>query len=231
VRAVVAASHAARVPVVAHATQLRVARAVVEAGVDVLAHSIDDRPVDPALIDLVRKRNVVTTTTLVVHEGYYKVLSGRVELSDIERRLGDPEAIASFDRLKQLPRRLRADWPAPTSIAGENVRRMQQAGLPIAAGSDAGNIGTLHGPALHRELELLVRAGLTPMQALVAATRGSSLVMGRGNELGTLEAGKFADMVLLAADPLADIRNTRRIFRVIKGGEIFDPDVLVPGPR
>jgi imidazolonepropionase-like amidohydrolase len=231
VRAAIAAGHAAGVPVVAHATQLRVARVVVEAGVDVLAHSIEDRLVDAALVELVHRRNVVYTTTLVVDEGYHEVLGGRVALSDFERRLGDPEAIASFDDLKRLPRRLRSDWPAPTAVAPQNVRRMQVAGISIAAGSDAGNIGTLHGPALHRELELLVGAGLTPMQALVAATRGSSMAMRRSHEIGTLEPGKLADMVLLAADPLADIRNTRRIYRVLKGGEIFDPDQLLRGFR
>ena len=231
VRAAIAASRAAGVPVVAHATELRVARAVVEAGVDVLAHSIEDRPVDAAFVELVRRRNVVYTTTLVVDERYHEVLGGRVALSDFESRLGDPEAIASFDDLKRLPRRLRSDWPAPTAVAAQNVRRMQAAGISIAAGSDAGNIGTLHGPALHRELELLVRAGLTPMQALVAATRGSSMAMRRSHQIGTLEPGKLADMVLLTADPLADIRNTRRIHRVLKGGEIFDPDQLLRGFR
>jgi imidazolonepropionase-like amidohydrolase len=231
VRAAIAAGHAAGVPVVAHATQLRVARVVVEAGVDVLAHSIEDRLVDAALVELVHRRNVVYTTTLVVDEGYHEVLGGRVALSDFERRLGDPEAIASFDDLKRLPRRSRSEWPAPTAVASQNVRRMQAAGVSIAAGSDAGNIGTLHGPALHRELELLVGAGLTPMQALVAATRGSSMAMRRSHEIGTLEPGKLADMVLLAADPLADIRNTRRIHRVLKGGEIFDPDQLLRGFR
>jgi imidazolonepropionase-like amidohydrolase len=215
------------VPVVAHATQRRIARAVVEAGVDVLAHSIEDRPIDEALVELVRRRNVVYTTTLVVDESYHEVLGGRVALSDFERRFGDPEAIASFDDLKRLPRRLRSDWLAPTAAAPQNVRQMQAAGISIAAGSDAGNIGTLHGPALHRELELLVRAGLTPMQALVAATRGSSMAMRRSHEIGTLEPGKLADIVLLAADPLADIRNTRRILRVLKGGEIFNPDQLL----
>ena len=65
--------------------------------------------------------------------------------------------------------------------------------------------------------------GLTPLDALVAATQGSAAVMGRNAELGTLEPGKLADMVILNGDPLADIRNTRRIFRVVKGGVILDP--------
>ncbi len=105
--------------------------------------------------------------------------------------------------------------------------RVQEAGITIAAGSDAGNNGTLHGPSLHHELALMVEAGLTPMQALVAATSGGAAVMGRVDELGTLQPGKLADFVVLAADPLADIRNTRAIALVIKGGQIFRPDAAI----
>jgi hypothetical protein len=177
---------------------------------------------------------VVYTTTLVVQEGYREVLGRHVELTPIERRLGDPEVIASWDDLDTLPLDLVPDWVGPRPprpldpIMAANLVRVQEAGVTIAAGSDAGNIGTLHGPALHRELELMVEAGLTPMQALVAATRGSAAVMGRSDELGTLEPGKLADMVLLEADPLADIRNTQRIHRVVKGGEVFDPEAVAP---
>src|SRR5918996_245732 len=113
--------------------------------------------------------------------------------------------------------------------AAHNLRRVQAADITIAAGSDAGNIGTLHGPALHRELELMVEAGLTPMQALVAATRGGAAVIGR-DDIGVLTPGRVADFVILEADPLADIRNTRRIWRVVKGGNAIDPNGLFPRP-
>ncbi len=104
-----------------------------------------------------------------------------------------------------------------------NLVRMAEAGVTVAAGSDAGNIGTLHGPALHRELEPMVEAGLTPLQALGAASRGGAAVMGRSRELGTIEAGRLADMVIPDADPLADIRNTSRIHLVVNGGRTHDP--------
>jgi imidazolonepropionase-like amidohydrolase len=97
----------------------------------------------------------------------------------------------------------------------------------IAAGTDAGNIGTLHGPALHRELELMARAGLSPQEILVAATRGGAYIMGRESELGTIEKGKLADLVLLDADPLTDIRHTRRVYRVVKGGALLDPEQIL----
>ena len=221
VRAAIDEAHAGGARVVAHATQRRVARAVVAAGVDILAHGIDDGPIDDGLLALLKAKGVIYTTTLGVRAGYARVLGGAVGLNAIERRLGDPRAIASFADLARPPRRAPPPFDA---VAGRNLGRVRAHGITIAAGSDAGNIGTLHGPALHRELALMVEGGgLTPLEALVAATQGGARVMGRSADLGTLEPGKLADMVILDSDPLADIRNTRRIFRVVKGGVVLDP--------
>ena len=172
VRAVIAESYAAGVRVAVHATQARIARAVVEAGAEILVHSIDDRVIDDALLDLMAANDVIYVTTLVVGEGYREVFGSGVDLSEIEQRLGDPAVIASFAELARLPRRLLPSWVRPrprlrlSAVIAENLRRVQARGIAIAAGSDAGNIGTLHGPALHREIELMVEAGLTPMQVL-----------------------------------------------------------------
>jgi len=225
VRAAIEASHAAGTRVVVHATELETARAAVQAGADILAHSVEDRRVDEAFIKLLKDRNVAYVTTLVVNEGYQEVLGRKVRLTDIERRLGDPEAIATFDHLARVPAR-KKPWAFHwfnRDIAFWNLKRLQQSGVTIAAGTDAGNIGTLHGPALHREFELMAEAGLSPGEILVAATQGGARVMGRSAELGTVEKGKLADFVLLDADPLADIAHLRRIFRVVKGGTVYDP--------
>jgi imidazolonepropionase-like amidohydrolase len=226
VQAAIDASHTAGTRVVVHATELETARAAVQAGADILAHSVEDRRVDEAFIQLLKDRNVVYVTTLVVNEGYQEVLGQKVRLSDIERRLGDPEAIASFDDLARLPARKRLwafHWFG-RDTAFWNLKRLQQSGVTIATGTDAGNIGTLHGPALHREFELMAEAGLSPEEILAAATRGGARVMGRSDELGTLEKGNLADFVLLDADPLADVAHLRRVFRVVKGGQVFDPE-------
>ena len=89
---------------------------------------------------------------------------------------------------------------------------------PIAVGTDAGNPGTFHGPSIHREMELLQQAGLSPMDVLVAATRNSAVAMGKEDEIGTVEVGKRADLVVLSRDPIADIRNARYIEWVMKDG-------------
>ena len=225
VEAAVAESHRLGIRAAVHAPELATAKAAVSAGADILVHSVEDRPVDSDLIGMLKARDVLYIPTLMVTEGYDEVFGRAVSLGEIEQRLGDPEVIQSWEELARIP---------PSSIPGGvppdtflnsrpteflNLRRLYAAGVRIAAGSDAGNIGTLHGPALHREMELMAEAGMRPLDVLVAATRNAAAVMGRSSELGTLEKGKTADLVLLDADPTGDIRNTRKIFKVMRAGE------------
>ncbi|MGH9777526.1 MAG: amidohydrolase family protein, partial [Candidatus Acidiferrales bacterium] len=104
----------------------------------------------------------------------------------------------------------------------EAVRRMNEAGVPFMAGSDVGNPYIFPGFTLHDELALLVDAGLTPMKALQAATRNPALFLGLSDSLGTVEEGKIADLVLLGANPLKDIRNTQQIRAVVVNGRYLD---------
>lgn len=117
--------------------------------------------------------------------------------------------------------------PQDTPITLRNLARVHAAGVTVAAGSDAGNIGTLHGPALHHELELMSQTGLSPREILIAATRNGAINMGREHDLGTLQPGKLADMVILNANPLEDIRHTRRITFIVKDGVIYQPEQLI----
>ena len=94
--------------------------------------------------------------------------------------------------------------------------------MRVVGATDAGNIGTLHGPSLFREFELMSEAGLKPIEILESATRNAAAVMGKEAEVGTLEAGKYADLVILDADPTVNILNTTEIHLVMKGGKIFD---------
>jgi imidazolonepropionase-like amidohydrolase len=102
------------------------------------------------------------------------------------------------------------------------VRQMHRAKVPILAGSDAPNPNSYPGFSLHDELVFLVRAGLSPFESLATATRNAAEFMGKLNETGTIEPGKLADLVLLDADPLADIRNTRKIRAVVTSGRLLE---------
>jgi hypothetical protein len=117
-------------------------------------------------------------------------------------------------------------------IMQKNLRAMHDGGAVVAAGTDAGNVGTLHGPAIHREFELMAAAGLTPREILITATRNAALVFAAEPEMGTIAKGKLADFLILDADPLADVANLRRIDRVVKGGTALDPaEILAPSPE
>ncbi len=237
VQAVIEESHAAGVRVAVHATQLETARAAVEAGADILVHSIDDAPVDEAFLALLLERDTVVSGTIVVYEGYAEVLSGEHDLLPVERRLGDPWVIHSWGELAlaQLDDRAREENEARVArlrsrqpVMGANLAAMQQAGVPVAAGTDAGNIGTLHGPSIHRELQLMAEAGMSHRDVLLAATRDAALVFSDDPDLGTLEKGKLADLLILDADPLRDLSALQDIHRVVLGGRAHAPHSLLP---
>jgi imidazolonepropionase-like amidohydrolase len=98
--------------------------------------------------------------------------------------------------------------------------RVAAAGIPIAMGTDAGNPLTLHGPAVYAEMEAMQRAGMKPMDVLVAATRGGAKAMGREQEFGTIAPGKDADLLIVGADPTRDVANLRRVRWVARGGVV-----------
>jgi imidazolonepropionase-like amidohydrolase len=171
-------------------------------------------------------RKVIYVPTLIVGRSYREVRMREVVFEDFERECAPPGTIASFDALKTLPESAmpRPSQPLqdPTPILQRNLKRLIDAGAVVAAGTDAGNTRTLHGPSLHREFALMAEAGLTPMQILLSATANGAKLMGREKELGQIKEGMLADVLILDADPLADIRNTRKIFRVIRGGAIYE---------
>jgi imidazolonepropionase-like amidohydrolase len=111
-----------------------------------------------------------------------------------------------------------------------SVARLHAAGVPILAGTDAPNPGTAHGPSLHGELELLVRAGLTPVEALRAATSTPARVFRLGDR-GRIAPGMRADLVLVDGDPTSDVTATRRITRIWKNGFPVDRTIKPPPPR
>jgi imidazolonepropionase-like amidohydrolase len=226
-------SHRLGIRVAVHATQLATAKAALGAGADILVHSIDDRRVDSELLAMLKTRNIIYIPTLMVTERYDAVFRNAVKLTAIEQRLGDPEVIRSWAQLASIPSNsIPGGIPSAPLLASRpteflNLQLLYAAGARIAAGTDAGNIGTPHGPALHREMELMMEAGMRPFDILISATRTAASVMGKDSEVGTLQKGKLADIVLLDADPVRDIRNTQKIFRVMKAGQWVE---IAPAP-
>ncbi|HSN21340.1 MAG TPA: amidohydrolase family protein, partial [Usitatibacter sp.] len=233
VRATAEEAHRAGVRLAVHATELVVAKAALRAGADFLVHSVDDAPLDAEFIDLARRNKALYCPTLFVVMGYRYALSNTWRPTEAERRLADPEILAAMGDLDRIPKsmipervaKLMAKPPKiePSPIAMRNLIAVRDAGIPIAMGTDAGNIGTLHGPSVFREMALMAQAGLTPLEVLRAATVGGALAMGMPREIGAIAAGRRADLVILDADPLADVANLARIDRVVRDGRVFVP--------
>ena len=235
------AAHAAGKRLAVHATELVVAKASLRAGADFLVHSVTDAPVDDEFIALAKKNRTILCPTLFVVDGYGFALSNTWKATDIEAARADPEILAAMDDLAGIPAE-----KLPPGVAGlmakpqrlqspeimmNNLRRLLDAGVEVVMGTDAGNIGTLHGPSIHREMRMMVEAGLTPLEVLRSATVGGARAMGLEAQAGEVEAGRLADLVILDADPLADIGNLAKVHRTIKGGVIYDPEALMESLR
>lgn len=235
--ATIDAAHAADTRVAVHATELETARAAVEAGADILVHSVFNEPVDDHFVELLRTNDVLYTPTLMVRERYNQTFVQQLDLTLAEHRIAQKDVIGSLTDLRTLPdslvprgiRQQIDDAPAVASdtTALRNLKRLQDAGVAIVAGTDAGNIGTPHGPALFREFELMAAAGLNPREILTAATVGGARLMDRA-DAGRLASNMQADLVVLDENPLDDIMHTTSIHRVVKDGHTFSPTALVP---
>jgi imidazolonepropionase-like amidohydrolase len=235
------AAHAAGKKLAVHATELVVAKAALRAGADYLVHSVFDEPVDDEFVALVKKNHALYCPTLFVMESYELALSNQWRPTPEELKRADPEILAAMDDLNEIPADKRPPYvvklmadpkpPEPPTIGMQNLKRLSDAGVTIVMGTDAGNIGTLHGPSIHREMKMMVESGLTPLQVLRSATFNSAKTMGLESKAGEVEAGMLADLVILDADPLADIGNLAKVYRTIKGGVVYDPEVIMESIR
>jgi imidazolonepropionase-like amidohydrolase len=232
-RLVHAAGDAARradLPLIVHATGLWQAKDAVRAGATLLVHSIQSEAVDEEFLRLARERGAVYTPTLVVSDGYLQVARRQFPRerqplacvdSDTRRRALATDTMAPDRRPPEEQLRSRAerrDRQYATMLA--NLKRIHDARIPVALGTDAGNPLTLHGAAVFMELEAMREAGLTPMEVLVAATRNGGRALGL-DSAGTVTAGAVADLLVLDADPVADVANIRRIALVVRRGEVY----------
>jgi imidazolonepropionase-like amidohydrolase len=215
VAALVKAAHARGKLAVVHVSTAATARQAIEAGADGLVHLFTDRAADPGLARLAAERKAFAIPTLTVLESANGIAGGSKLIEDV--RLRGFLVPSEVEHLKTF-------FPVKTeggmAVALDTVRQLAAAGVPVLAGSDTPNPGTIHGASLHREMELLVQAGLTPEQALAAATSAPAKAF-RLNDRGRIAPGLRADLVLVAGDPLKDVTETRNIVRVWKGGVAF----------
>ena len=212
-------AHKRNLKVAAHLFNLADAKGLVNAGLDVVAHSVRDVDVDAGFIAELKRRSVGYIPTLTRDLSAFEFVSAPAYVHDGFFRRGMPDYAAQVERvsdpaLHEKNRNNPATQRARTGFeqALRNVKLLSDGGVMIAMGTDSGTgLGRWQGYNAHVEMELMVKAGMTPMQVLAAATGQAARVMRIDGEVGTLQPGRRADLVVLNADPLADIRNTRAI--------------------
>lgn len=240
-------SHKHGIRVAVHATQLATAKASVRAGADILVHSVDDKEVDDEFIKLLKQNGTIYTSSISVLDGYNRTFAQRFDFTSADFEIADPYFMGSlFDLRKidkeKLPDRVKSIMVDPNPaiesaserirIAKKNLKKLQEAGVTIATGTDAGNIGTLHASSMHQELSIMQAAGLSPNEILINSTLNGAKLIGKEKELGSIASGKLADMVVLDKNPLEDATNYSSIALVIKDGEVFNPkELLSPTPE
>jgi len=214
IAALIEASHRRRKRAVVHVSTQERARAAIEAGADGLVHIFVDQEPEPGFAPLVAKRRAFVVPTLSVSESTTGVASGQSLIDD--PRLAPfltPNEVTNLRRAFTV----RPNAPNRLEHAFAAVRQLRAARVLILAGSDASNPGTVHGASIHREMELLVEAGLKPVEALAAATSAPAQAFGLADR-GRIAPRLRADLVLVQGNPGLDITATRDILRIWKGG-------------
>jgi imidazolonepropionase-like amidohydrolase len=219
--ALIEAAHARKLKAAAHIFTLDEAKGVVGRGIDIVAHSVRDRDVDAAFIADMKKRNIAYVPTLTRELSVFVYESTPAFFTDPfflrGRRLYQADVDSLTDPARQA--RVRGDKSAQAikaalTQASRNLKLLSDAGVAIALGTDSGaSAGRFQGYFEHLEMEMMVEAGMTPAQVLVASTSAAARASGL-DHVGTLAAGKAADLLVLRADPRQDIRNTRQIHSV-----------------
>jgi imidazolonepropionase-like amidohydrolase len=223
-QAVIETAHERNLKLTAHMYYLEDAKGLLEAGADLLAHSVRDVEVDDELVTLLRDTGVCYCPTLMREVSTF-VYESRPDWFDDEffSKEVDPEVIATLDSEAWRERSsspAAQTYKAQLEVAKANLKTLSDAGIPIAMGTDTGPAARFQGYFEHGELALMVEAGLTPMQAIVASTSSAAQCMEADADLGSLETGKWADFLVLGANPLDDIANTKTLETVYIAGNV-----------
>ncbi|GBC81624.1 Adenine deaminase [bacterium HR10] len=232
-------AHRAGLRVAVHISKLEELRDAVLFGADMIEHIPLDAPIDDVTLAEMQRRGTIVCPTVFVIEGFRRQWGGMRIVDDfIRQRLLPPlrarlDRGGGFRRIEMIPEqyrpwirdRMSAHVEQQLQTAYDNVKRLVNAGIPLVAGSDAGNPDVYHGPGLIHEVEALVRAGVTPLQALRAATAEAGHVVNM--PIGRVRPGYVADLVILAQDPTTDVRRLRTLREVVYRGRFYAVEQLL----
>ena len=224
-QAIIREAHKRNIRVAAHLFYVEDARKLTEAGLDIIAHSIRDKEVDQDLLTKMKQKNVTYIPTLSLDE-YQFVYAGNPDwINDAFFKASLEPGVFEMITDKAYGEKIKSspDYQRNMSAfktASANLKKIHDAGIKVALGTDSGAFPIrTQGFTEHLEMELMVKAGLTPSQAVTISTRNAATALKIDSEKGTLEKGKKADFLILSANPFDDIRNTRKIESVWKEGK------------
>jgi len=226
-KAVIDEAHKKGARVAVHLFYLDDAKAVLDAGADFIAHSVRDKDVDEPLIAMLKRRDVCYCPTLMREVSTFTYDSTPAWFSDpLFLKHADMKAVNALKepaRQQQMKTsRAAQQYKAGLEVANRNLKKLSDAGVKIAMGTDTGPPARFQGYFELMELEMMAKAGLTPAKVLASATRDAARCMKLDGEVGTLEANKWADFVVLDADPLANISNVKKISAVYIAGNAVE---------
>jgi imidazolonepropionase-like amidohydrolase len=238
-----AAARAAGLDLIVHAAELRGAKAALRAGAVMLVHGVEDEPLDDEFLTLLQTTRAVYVPTLLAERDIVRafasiILGTRYPIDDPGRCVDSSTVArtAAVAPLRLLIRdfsgaseRMLRDLDDPEgrgAMMVDNLRRAYATGATIVVGTDAGSPLVFHGASIFSELEAMQAAGLPAAEIVVMATRNGAQAMGRAKDFGTLEAGKLADLLILAEDPRQDVRAFRSRTQVMRGGRLYEQAAL-----
>lgn len=217
-------AHLRRLKVAAHVFYLADAKRLVQDGVDMLAHSIRDQEVDMAILSLLKEKNVYYIPTLEVEESFFAYAEHPLWMDSPFFKGAVTPGVNRMLNSAAYKQKTGKDQTTPVHKAAfqtalVNLKKVHDYGAPIAFGTDSGaNPFRIPGWAEHRELQLMVEAGITPLEAIRSATAVNAKMLQLNEKTGTISEGKAADLVVLDADPSVDIHNTEKIAMVFHNG-------------
>ncbi len=221
--AVCGEARAQSLPCVVHTSNPKDIEDAMEAGADGVEHGSVWDPIPDALLRRMAEKNLYYDPTISVFEGVRMLRDGDFKsLDDSLLQQAVPlDLLQSTKRVFSSAESRKGFAPYPVNVPGamENLKRVFAAGIPVVTGTDAGNPMVFHGPTVQMEAELWVKAGVPAKDALIAATRTASRLLGQGHRIGTIEVGKQANLLVVDGNPLEDVSALRRVSMVMLRGE------------
>lgn len=241
VKAIINEAHKNNLKVAVHATERITAQLAVENGADFLVHSVDDEIVKKDFVQLLKKNKTVLCPSLIVSAAYFNTFGQKISFSNHELLKADPYQLGSlldlrhisdtatvnryknFANSKQSIERIKKR----EAISKANLKILSDAGVLIASGTDAGNIGTLHASSYLTELKVMKESGMSNWKIIQASTVNGAKIFDKENELGTVTEGKKANLILLNQNPIENLDHLTKIHTVFNNGKAIKPDSLL----